>query len=205
MKNYKLIIFISLCILSCKENDDFPDGVSGILPNYECSNVIFPDWSTSDYVLPYPIGKSYRTGLSACTSSYHAPGQPDQFAIDFDMAINSQITSSTSGQVVYVEESGNDYGYPNNSIVIKYGSVFVQYLHLTNNGALVEVGDNIGKGQLIGYSGATGLAGYPHLHFVVTSSNGWEYPYDSVPVTFKNTTANPNSLVSGETYTAESY
>ena len=78
-------------------------------------------------------------------------------------------------------------------------------MHLTKDGALVEVGDTITKGQLIGYSGATGLAGYPHLHFVVTTDSGWEYPYDSVPVTFKNTAANPNSLVSGETYTATNY
>jgi Peptidase family M23 len=205
MKNFKLVGFLCLCLINCKENDDFPDGVSGEPPSFNCSDVIFPDWSTSDYVLPFPIGKSYQIGLSACTNSYHAPGQPDQFAIDINMPIDSQITSSTNGQVIYVEESGNDFEFPNNIIVVKYGNVFIQYMHLTKDGALVEVGDTITKGQLIGYSGATGLAGYPHLHFVVTTDSGWEYPYDSVPVTFKNTAANPNSLVSGETYTATNY
>ena len=203
----KIVLMASACVLfvACKKGDDFIDGKLGDPITYDCSSVIYPDWSISDYVLPYPVGKSYQIGLSACTNSYHAPGEPDQFAIDFNMPIGSEITSSTSGVVVYVEESGNDYEFPNNAIIVKYGNVFVIYAHLTKDGALVEVGDNIYKGQLIGYSGATGLAGYPHLHLVVTTSSGWEYPYDSVPVTFKNTSPNPNSLQSGETYQAESY
>ena len=78
-------------------------------------------------------------------------------------------------------------------------------MHLTTNGSVVEVGDIIEKGDLLGYSGATGLAGYPHLHFVVTSSNGWEYPYVSIPVTFSNTDPNPTSLDSYSPYLALSY
>ena len=78
-------------------------------------------------------------------------------------------------------------------------------MHLTKNGSLVKVGDNLRKGQVIGYSGATGLAGYPHLHFVVTTSAGIDYIYGSVPVTFKNTTPNPKSLESNKTYLAEPY
>jgi len=41
-------------------------------------------------------------------------------------------------------------------------------MHLTQDGATVTVGQGAGQGQLIGYSGAKGLAGYLHLHFVVT-------------------------------------
>jgi murein DD-endopeptidase MepM/ murein hydrolase activator NlpD len=59
-------------------------------------------------------------------------------------------------------------------------------------------------GTLIGYSGATGLAGYPHLHFVVTR-DWWQFPYVSTAINFRNTDPNPRSLVSGHTYTAQPY
>ena len=170
-----------------------------------CPSSIFPDWTTSDFVLPYPVGETYSTGLSVCSSSYHSAGLPDQFAVVFNMPIGSEITASISGKVVHVIENGLDYDFPNNLVVVKSGDIYVQYMHLSTDGAEVEVGDIITKGDLIGYSGATGLAGYPHLHFVVTSSNGWEYPYQSLPVTFSNTRPNSNSLDSYTPYEANPY
>lgn len=201
----KLLFLLVILIVSCSKTENLPNDTSDVIPTYECSDATFPEWSTSDYILPYPVGKSYQTGLGPCTGSYHHPGKPDQFAIDFKMPIGSIITSSTNGEVIYVEERGNDYQFPNNGIIVKYGNVFVQYMHLTKNGSLVKVGDVVRKGQRLGYSGATGLAGYPHLHFVVTTSTGIEYPYGSVPVTFKNTTPNPKSLESNKIYLAEPY
>ncbi len=205
MRAIKYVIFI-VVFTHCSKNDN---GISNIPSDPDqvqsCSNVEWPSWQGSQYVLPYPVGKSYVTGLTACSASFHAPGQPDQFAIDFDMSIGEEITASFSGTVVFVEESGGDFGFPNNKVVVQTGNIFVQYMHLTQNGAEVNVGDAIQTGDLIGYSGATGTAGYPHLHFVVTQGESFEYPYESVPVTFRNTTANPNSLISGETYEALPY
>lgn len=192
-----------MCIIfiCCKPNNDLPGNNHSVA----CASSVFPDWETSDYVLPYSVGKRYNTGLSVCSSSYHGVGLPDQFAVDFNMPIGEEITASIGGEVVHVVESGSDYGFPNNLIVVKAGEIYVQYMHLTKNGAIVEVGDTVVKGDILGYSGATGLAGYPHLHFVVTSANGWEYPYESVPVTFKNTSPNPTSLDSYSTYEALPY
>ena len=173
--------------------------------NARCPESIFPDWKNSEFILPYAVGKIYNTGLSACSSSYHGVGMPDQFAVDFNMPIGDEITASISGEVIHVTENGVDYEFPNNLIVIKSGEIYVQYMHLTQDGAIVEVGDIVDKGDVIGYSGATGLAGYPHLHFVVTSSDGWEYPYESIPVTFSNTFSNPHSLNSYASYEALPY
>jgi murein DD-endopeptidase MepM/ murein hydrolase activator NlpD len=170
-----------------------------------CPGVAYPDWRSSPYVLPYPVGLSYGIDLSNCSDSFHGEGEPDQFAIDFAMPIGTVITASRDGTVVGVEESGVDLAFPNNLVVVDHGDgTFGQYMHLTENGALVAIGDRVTRGDTLGLSGATGSAGYPHLHFVVTSDD-WAWPYASVPVTFNNTTENPRSLQSGATYTALSY
>ncbi len=211
-------MFKTLCILliptllfcSKKKDDGIGQTIINLEPpqNYEnvgCPNSNYPDWESSPYVLPYPVGETYTVHLSHCSGSYHSPGQPDQFAIDFAMNIGELVTAAREGIVVYIEESGKDGGFPNNLVVVQHDdNTFAQYMHLTNNGAIAEVGDTVVKGSHLGYSGSTGLAGYPHLHFVVTPEN-WEYPYTSIPYNFRNTEANPKSLVSGDSYTAESY
>ena len=182
------------------------DTFSGPTVNSDgCPGVTYPDWATSPYVLPYRVGSTFRTGLSTCGGSFHSQGQPDEFAIDFDMGIGTLITASRPGTVVYVEQSGRDFDFPNNLVVVDHGDgTYGEYMHLTQGGALVDVGDTLAQGDSIGLSGATGLAGYPHLHFVVVGDD-WQWPYVSVPVTFSNTTANPNSLRGGTAYEALSY
>jgi murein DD-endopeptidase MepM/ murein hydrolase activator NlpD len=167
--------------------------------------VTYPDWATSPYVLPYPVGITHQVDLSNCSASYHSRGQPDEMATDFDMDIGTAITASRAGTVVHVEERGVDYDFPNNRVVVDHGDgTFAQYMHLTLDGAEVEVDDVVEPGDTIGWSGATGLAGYPHLHFVVTA-NDWSWPYVSAPVTFSNTDPNPRGLRSFQPYTALPY
>lgn len=202
-----IILVLSITLITCKKGDDWvSNGVYNEGNNEQggCVNTNWPEWQTSGFVLPYPVGKSYTIDLNACSSSYHAPGMPDQYAIDFNMAIGTEITASIGGTVVYVEESGMDYQQPNNAVVVQTGNMFVAYMHLTQNGAAVQLGQAVAQGDLIGYSGATGLAGYPHLHFVVINSIT-EFPYESFPVTFRNTSPNPTSLISGATYEALPY
>lgn len=170
-----------------------------------CMDAVYPDWKTSPYVLPYPVGEKYKIDLSNCSGSYHSAGRPDQFAIDFNMEIGTIITAARSGTVVHVEQSGIDGSHPNNLVVVRHDDgTFAEYMHLTQNGALVEVEEEVSQGDSIGYSGKTGLAGYPHLHFVVATES-WEWPYISIPVTFRNTIPNERSLASGTTYEAFGY
>ena len=170
-----------------------------------CPDTTYDDWQTSDYVLPYAVGESYVVVLSHCSGSYHSEGRPDQYAIDFEMPIGTSVTASRAGSVVFVEESGEDGGFPNNVVAIRHEDQTVaEYMHLTKNGAMVRVGDEVAQGQEIGLSGNTGLAGYAHLHFVVTE-RGFSYPYISIPTTFKNTAPNERSLASYTRYTALPY
>lgn len=166
-----------------------------------CVGADYSDWETSPYVLPYPVGKTYSVNLAHCSGTNHASGEPDQFALDFDMGFGAEVAAARDGVVIFVEESGQDGEFPNNLVVIRHEDTsHTQYMHLTYEGALVSVGDTVVQGQVIGLTGATGLAGYPHLHFVATG--GWRYPYVSYPVTFRNTEANIYSLEPGKNYTA---
>lgn len=170
-----------------------------------CPGAVYPEWRTSPYVLPIPVGETAYIDLSHCSGSFHSAGEPDEFGIDFDLAVGSLITASRAGTVVWVEESGYDGGFPNNVVVVDHGDgTYAQYMHLTRDGAIAEVGDELESGAPVGYSGVTGYAGYPHLHFIVTA-DGFDYPYRSIPTTFRNTGPNPRSLLSGLTYVAEPY
>lgn len=65
---------------------------------------------------------------------------------------------------------------------------FATYAHLMPAGVAVELDEEIEAGRVIGYSGSTGFATGPHLHFGVTrlepAGEGRAQVSVSVPVTF---------------------
>lgn len=187
-------IILSLTTLSWAQNEEVG-----------CKGYDHPNWETSPYVLPFAVGESYRVELANCSSSFHGAKQPDNLAYDFVMDIGTPILASRAGTVLFVEESGIDFQHPNNLVIIEHGdNTFAQYMHLTKDGAFVKQGDEVKQGDLLGYSGATGLAGYPHLHFIVVKDDP-RWPYEGVPVTFSNTAPNPRGLKSYTNYEALPY
>jgi len=206
MKSFYLVL-VFLLITSCKNDDSsITDGVGQGDPTSGCEGFSYPNWETSENVLPYPVGRSYTIGLSHCSGLPHVEGEPDQFAIDFVMPIGTLVTATRKGTIMFVEESGMDWEETNNMVVLRdEAGYFQQFQHLTHNGALVEEGQFVEKGDPIGHSGASGLAGYAHLHYVATRFGNW-MPYTiSYPLTFSNTSPNPKSLLMGETYEALPY
>lgn len=212
MKKIALLLIAISTLLSCekpeKENSSPYNGSisGGSIQQTACLDAVYPHWQDSRYVLPYPVGKSYLVTLNHCSSSYHREGEPDQFAVDFNMAVGREVVAARDGVVVFVEESGIDGHFPNNLVVIRHiDDSFAHYMHLTQNGAAVDVGDKVTQGTIVGYSGSTGLAGAPHLHFVVTAPGGYGYPYTSIPYNFRNTVENARGPEQGIIYEALPY
>jgi len=211
-RNSLMILCSFLITISCNNNDEFSNDNGGGEPQIAdgCDGYAYPNWETSPHKLPYPVGQSYQIGLSHCSGAEHSAGEPDQFAIDILMDIGTLVTAARAGFIMYVEESGVDFEEKNNVVVLlDEDSYFIQYQHLTHNGALVEEGQFVEAGDPIGYSGASGNARTPHLHFVATD---WDFsnsygtnPYRSFQMTFSNTKANPRSLIQFETYEALPY
>ena len=200
---------VFLLVFNCSDSDSSIDDNNIVVQDGQqgCEGYDYMEWSTSPYVLPYPVGETYTIGLSHCGGPPHTEGAPDQFAINIEMDIGTLVVACRKGTIMFVEESGLDYEPTNNMVVLRdEDGGFIQYQHLTHNGALVEVGQFVDKGDPIGLSGASNNAPYPFLHFVVTAFGDWEFPYSrSYPITFSNTAPNPRSLIQGMSYEALPY
>ena len=87
-----------------------------------------------------------------------------QVHLGFDLAVTSSVAvvAANDGKVVHASSLGI-YG---NCVIIDHGlGVQSLYAHLSSFD--IKVGDTVTKGQPIGRSGMTGLAGGDHLHFTM--------------------------------------
>ena len=158
----------------------------------------FLEWTVGDkdavhdddyvYALPYASGRSYRV-LQGYRSRFSHTGL-EAFAVDFDMPEGTAVHAARPGVVARVEESHSigcwEDGcgrYANFIVVLHDDGTTGEYYHLQQDGALVEVGERVERGQKIGLSGNTGHTTMPHLHFAVYRATEWGNT-QSIPVRF---------------------
>ena len=111
-----------------------------------------------------PYGGSQVESSFADFRTYvHAGKRVDeQVHLGFDLAktANAPVTSANRGSVVFAA----DLGIYGNCVVVDHG-VGVQSLYAHLSSLAVKPGEPVQKGQTLGNSGQTGLAGGDHLHF----------------------------------------
>lgn len=112
-------------------------------------------------------------------------------AVDFALKIGTPILAVRSGMVYEtVDEYGNgkfDRKFLDlcNYVIIEHkNDEFSAYVHL-KKGILVERGDRVRAGQIIGYSGLSGFTSYPHLHFEIMKVNPRTKYFVNIPAIFK--------------------
>lgn len=127
------------------------------------------------YMLPFQQGKSFRVVQGYFSSFSHK----NRAALDFKMRRGTEIRAARTGIVVRAKSDGSKgglnkkYRQDGNFVIIQHmDSSRAGYWHLQKEGVVVGVGDTVQQGQLIGYSGKTGYAAIPHLHFLVWKNNG---------------------------------
>jgi murein DD-endopeptidase MepM/ murein hydrolase activator NlpD len=145
--------------------------------------------SLRDYALPYRAGTRHR-----CVQGGPGPfGHADQqrYAIDFQMKIGTPVHAARSGRVSAVKQdsvvggTAKKYRGHANFVRIRHDDgTSAIYLHLRQGGVAVEPGQNVRRGELIGYSGDTGRSALPHLHFHVTRHDASTGVNESIPVSF---------------------
>ncbi len=131
---------------------------------------VIADDTSYVYALPFEPGKKYRV-IQGYFSHYT---HKERAALDFNFKKGTKITAARDGVVTRVKEDGTLGGlkkkfrsHGNNIIIQHADGSRAGYWHLQHNGAIVNVGDTVLKGQVIGLSGKTGYALVPHLHFLV--------------------------------------
>jgi murein DD-endopeptidase MepM/ murein hydrolase activator NlpD len=85
------------------------------------------------------------------------------YGMDFTAPTGTEIYATGDGKIVTVEWSRRGYG---NQIIIDHGYGYLTlYAHLS--GFNVKLGQEVKRGDVIGYVGSTGLSTAPHLHYEV--------------------------------------
>lgn len=125
------------------------EDVSSQLDFLEC----YPDFSPISGYITSNFG--YRRDPFTGLTSFHR-------GVDITAPKNTEIHAAASGTVTYSGYNGN-YG---NMIVISHGYDY-ETVYAHNNKNVVKVGDQVTKGDLIGYIGSTGRSTGPHVHFEV--------------------------------------
>ena len=164
----------------------------------------------SAYVLPFERGV---VSLVWRTTSHFARGNGGVglYAIDFELPIGTPLVAARAGIVVAARDTfpdGNDRDLEENYVMVRHAdSTVARYIHLTQHGVLVAMGDSVRQGQRIARSGNTGQTGGPHLHFDVQRCGPNLPPaYNAlpcgmtVPLTFPGAGGHPCGLVPGRRY-----
>lgn len=127
----------------------------------------------------FPVKRKYK---SLCiqgnnTLSTHSAGT-HKYSYDILLPMGTAIYASRDGVVNEVLKTVGSIGFfKGNFVSIRHSdSTIAIYAHLKKNSIIVNVGDTIKTGQLIGYSGCNGMAIYPHLHMHILK-NGKSIPF----------------------------
>ena len=113
-----------------------------------------------------PLGNASVEARFADNRTYMYQGREidRQVHLGFDLAVTARVPvlSAQRGTVLYVD----DLGIYGNCVIVDHGlGVQSLYAHLSSFD--VKQGDAVEKGQTLGRSGMTGLAGGDHLHFTM--------------------------------------
>lgn len=125
--------------------------------------------------IPIEMPPARLTQKYGSTSFVRKQGRAWHNGVDFGAPIGTPILAAESGTIIAFGDQDNyrvngrrpcykaAYG---KFIMVKYeNNLTSMYAHLSR--WIVNIGDKVEKGQIIGYSGNSGRSTGPHLHFVV--------------------------------------
>lgn len=157
-----------------------------------------------EHHIPFRAGQEVRV-----TQSYHGFETHHEelaYAIDFACEEGTPVTASRDGVVWSVRDDSNE-SCPTeeciddaNYVILDHGDgTYSAYFHLQYKGAIVEPGDQVCRGQVLGLCGDTGFASGPHLHFSVLGPH-----WSTIPVAFEEVADDPPGvLLPRERYTSQ--
>ncbi|MFN8576407.1 MAG: M23 family metallopeptidase [Candidatus Sericytochromatia bacterium] len=144
---------------------------SNIQVNNVSANNISPSWiKPVEGTIPNPFGNNYE---------FYDVYRAGHTGVDITSKVGTEVHAVGEGIVKFIKTKPNmRYG---NYIVLEHNNgLFTLYGHLKN--VLVTIDEVVKQGQIIGHSGMSGLASYPHVHFEVIDrvpvrDGAWGYNY----------------------------
>lgn len=128
-----------------------------------------PDWQFL-YQLPFPVVARFRITQGYAGNFNHDPGSPYEFAVDWAMPEGTPVLAARAGTVVALRAdrtaSGptDDFRDQANLVIVEHrDGTLAEYLHFRPRGLAVKLGQRVGVGDLLGFSGATGYTRAPQL------------------------------------------
>lgn len=142
--------------------------------------------AASSGVLRWPLDSVRITqyfGRTAYSGRLYASGTHD--GIDLAASIGTPVRAALGGSVMEINEGAAPNCQYGKWVLIRHANgLATLYAHLSS--ISVSSGQSVSAGQVIGYSGMTGYATGPHLHFTV---------YQSAAVTFRQFTCRSGAVV----------
>jgi len=179
MKFLFLLLLIGLCACSVSKNPLRKE-------IKQLQKGIIKDDTSYVYGLPFENSKAHFLVQGYFGKYSHK----ERAALDFKMKSGTRILAARAGVVTRVKEDGTkggtkrEYRSDGNNIIITHADNSRSgYWHIQKDGALVNIGDTVKKGQVIALSGNTGYTAFPHLHFIVWTSKGGQW--QQVPTRFE--------------------
>ena len=131
------------------------------------------------YSLPIDENSRWELGQEF-NGEYSHHDEQNRYAVDFIVPVGTQVLAARAG-VVMETIANYDTGGQNAKIyagranfirILHDDGSMALYAHLKESGILVSVGQRVGLGEPIGYSGNTGFSSGPHLHFALQINTG---------------------------------
>ena len=121
----------------------------------------------------WPLDNVRVTGDWANSPAFYAQfGQKGHNGIDLGAGVGTPVYAADDG-VVDFEGWGQNHPWMGSiagiSVLLRHAWGYTGYAHLSNT--IIDKGQQIKRGQLIGHSGATGVGTGPHLHFETLPAN----------------------------------
>ena len=148
----------------------------------------------------FPFPESVPVRISHPAGQFAHENFPQtRYAVDFLLPVDTPVIAVKSGKVILVKQDSDNIHFNTanlegksleeimklaaehtNLVAIDHGNdEFTEYLHLRRDGATVQVGQEVTEGDVIGYTGYTGIMTEPHLHYNAFNSKG-----ESIPTEF---------------------
>jgi murein DD-endopeptidase MepM/ murein hydrolase activator NlpD len=140
-----------------------------------------------EYALPFPKDVKFNE----IRPKIHKRFPETMHAVDFLVDVGTPVLALQGGTVVKVKSDSERYFHPDelknledseirklaeeciNYVCISHDDgTYAEYAHLGKDRISVREGQYVGQGDVIGYTGLSGIMSEPHLHVNVFDKNG---------------------------------